>query len=54
LLDALPLSFARVRYGLFELAKALEPWNRSAVNLLQGNVMAVPFLPAKHTDTYEF
>ncbi len=30
-------------YGLFELALALEPWNRSAVNLLQGNVMAALF-----------
>lgn len=30
-------------YGLFELALALEPWNRSATNLLQGNVMAALF-----------
>lgn len=30
-------------YGLFELALALEPWNRSAINLLQGNVMAALF-----------
>ncbi len=30
-------------YGLFELAKALEPWNRSAINLLFGNLMAALF-----------
>jgi aspartate carbamoyltransferase catalytic subunit len=30
-------------YGLFELAKALEPWNRSMVDLLRGNVMAALF-----------
>lgn len=30
-------------YGLFELALALEPWNRSGLNLLQGNVMAALF-----------
>ncbi len=30
-------------YGLFELAKALEPWNRSGLNVLQGNVMATLF-----------
>jgi aspartate carbamoyltransferase catalytic subunit len=30
-------------YGLFELARALEPWNRSAVPLLAGNVMAALF-----------
>ncbi len=30
-------------YGLFELARALEPWNRSAVSLLTGNVMAALF-----------
>jgi aspartate carbamoyltransferase catalytic subunit len=30
-------------YGLFELARALEPWNRSAVPLLTGNVMAALF-----------
>jgi len=30
-------------YGLFELAIALEPWNRSAINLLEGNVMAALF-----------
>jgi aspartate carbamoyltransferase catalytic subunit len=29
--------------GLFELALALEPWNRSAINLAQGNVMATLF-----------
>lgn len=30
-------------YGLFELARALEPWNRSAVPLLTGNMMAALF-----------
>jgi len=30
-------------YGLFELALALEPWNRSAINLLSGRVMAALF-----------
>jgi aspartate carbamoyltransferase catalytic subunit len=30
-------------YGLFELAKTLEPWNRSGLNLLSGNVMATLF-----------
>jgi aspartate carbamoyltransferase catalytic subunit len=30
-------------YGLFELAKALEPWNRSMVKLLEGNVMSSLF-----------
>lgn len=30
-------------YGLFELALALEPWNRSAINLAQGNIMATIF-----------
>lgn len=30
-------------YGLFELARALEPWNRSAVPMLAGNVMAALF-----------
>jgi aspartate carbamoyltransferase catalytic subunit len=30
-------------YGLFELALALEPWNRSRVDLLPGNVMATLF-----------
>ena len=30
-------------YGLFELAKTLEPWNRSGIHVLQGNVMATLF-----------
>jgi len=30
-------------YGLFELALSLEPWNRSRVDLLPGNVMATLF-----------
>ncbi len=30
-------------YGLFELAKSLEPWNRSKVDLLPGNVLAALF-----------
>ena len=30
-------------YGLFELAKTLEPWNRSGLSVLQGNVMATLF-----------
>ena len=30
-------------YSLFELALALEPWNRSAIGLLNGNVMAALF-----------
>jgi aspartate carbamoyltransferase catalytic subunit len=30
-------------YGLFELALALEPWNRSRIDLLPGNVMAALF-----------
>jgi aspartate carbamoyltransferase catalytic subunit len=30
-------------YGLFELAKTLEPWNRSGIQVLQGNVMATLF-----------
>jgi aspartate carbamoyltransferase catalytic subunit len=30
-------------YGMFELAKILEPWNRSIINLLQGNVLAALF-----------
>jgi aspartate carbamoyltransferase catalytic subunit len=30
-------------YGLFELAATLEPWNRSVINLLPGNVMVTLF-----------
>ncbi len=30
-------------YGLFELARALEPWNRSRIDLMAGNVMATLF-----------
>lgn len=30
-------------YGLFDLAHFLEPWNRSQINLLNGNVMAALF-----------
>lgn len=30
-------------YGMFELAKMLEPWNRSMINLLPGNVLAALF-----------
>jgi len=30
-------------YGLFELAKAFEPWNRSRIDLLPGDVMAALF-----------
>lgn len=30
-------------YGLFELAKSLEPWNRSRIDLLPGEVMATLF-----------
>ena len=30
-------------YGLFELAKSMEPWNRSMINLLSGNIMAALF-----------
>jgi aspartate carbamoyltransferase catalytic subunit len=30
-------------YGLFELAKVLEPWNRSVIPLLTGNVMSTLF-----------
>lgn len=30
-------------YGLFELAKVLEPWNRSMIDLLRGNMMAALF-----------
>jgi aspartate carbamoyltransferase catalytic subunit len=30
-------------YGLFELAKMLEPWNRSMIPLLTGNVMSTLF-----------
>lgn len=30
-------------YGLFELARTLEPWNKSSVDLLAGNVMAAIF-----------
>lgn len=30
-------------YGLFELAAAFEPWNRSVINLLPGNVMVTLF-----------
>src|SRR4030065_2152563 len=30
-------------YRLFELARTLEPWNRSGINALQGNVMATLF-----------
>jgi aspartate carbamoyltransferase catalytic subunit len=30
-------------YSLFELAKVLEPWNRSMINLVTGNVMATLF-----------
>jgi aspartate carbamoyltransferase catalytic subunit len=36
------LSDAQI-YGLFELAHTLEPWNRSSVNLMSGNVMATLF-----------
>jgi aspartate carbamoyltransferase catalytic subunit len=30
-------------YGMFELAKAMEPWNRSMINLLPGNLLAALF-----------
>ncbi len=30
-------------YGLFDLAKALEPWNRSMIPLVTGNVMSTLF-----------
>jgi aspartate carbamoyltransferase catalytic subunit len=30
-------------YGLFELAKTLEPWNRSVIPLVSGNVMSTLF-----------
>ena len=30
-------------YGLFELARILEPWNRSMIDLLHGNIMATLF-----------
>lgn len=30
-------------YGLFHLARLLEPWNRSLINLVPGNVMAALF-----------
>ncbi|MBC7262989.1 MAG: hypothetical protein H5T64_01360 [Chloroflexi bacterium] len=30
-------------YGLFELGRLLEPWNRSGIHLLTGNVMATLF-----------
>lgn len=30
-------------YGLFELARLLEPWNRSMINLLPGSVMSTLF-----------
>ncbi len=30
-------------YGLFELAQALEPWNRSRIDLLPGNILAALF-----------
>ena len=30
-------------YGLFELARLLEPWNRSGIDLCSGNVMAALF-----------
>jgi len=30
-------------YGLFELAKVLEPWNRSVIPLVTGNVMSTLF-----------
>jgi len=30
-------------YGLFELARVLEPWNRSRIDLVNGNVMAALF-----------
>jgi aspartate carbamoyltransferase catalytic subunit len=30
-------------YGMFELAKAMEPWNRSMINLLPGNILATLF-----------
>ncbi|MBT7914222.1 aspartate carbamoyltransferase, partial [Candidatus Bathyarchaeota archaeon] len=30
-------------YGLFDLAKALEPWNRSMVKIMEGNIMSSLF-----------
>lgn len=30
-------------YSMFELAKSMEPWNRSMINLLPGNIMAALF-----------
>ena len=30
-------------YGLFELGRLLEPWNRSGLNLLAGHVMDTLF-----------
>ena len=38
-------------YGLFELALALEPWNRSAINLAQGNVDNL--FPTQYQNPYE-
>jgi aspartate carbamoyltransferase catalytic subunit len=37
-------------YGLFELAKSLEPWNRSKVDLVSGNILpALFFQPSTRT-----
>lgn len=37
-------------YGLFELARALEPWNRSSVDLLKGNnLVTLFFQPSTRT-----
>ena len=35
-------------YGLFELAKTLEPWNRSGLNVLSGKCHGHTFFPAQH------
>jgi aspartate carbamoyltransferase catalytic subunit len=42
LLSINDLSNAQI-YGLFELARALEPWNRSVIPLAAGNVMSTLF-----------
>ena len=40
-------------YGLFELARALEPWNRSAVALFSKQCFGGALLPAQHPYPYE-
>ena len=41
-------------YGLFELARALEPWNRSAIPYANRQRDGRAIFPAQHPNAHEF